>query len=137
MNNQTQSLGQRLKVAKERSEDEKIRIENQRKMREDKKIRQEYNVLVMFFENAKDTIIDAINDDKDNISISTLNHSRNYDWFHFSGSKLRLELDPVLNMAYDDFKKWLADNDLKVEPKGCHDGVGVKSWTAFAIMPKV
>lgn len=137
MDNQTLSLGQRLKVAKERSEEEKIRIENQRKMREDKRIREEYNTIVRFFENAQQTIIDAINDDKDKISISTLDHSKNYEWFHFCGKKLRLETDPVLNMAYVDFKKWLDENDLMVEPKHCHDGVGVKSWTAFAIMPKV
>lgn len=139
------SLGQKLKIAKERTYDEKRRIENHRKMKADEKLRQEYNEAVNFFNNLKDDIVKKIEDDFHDVHFSTENHPKNYEWFNIINRtsrppnaklKMKLENDPIIAMVYDDFKEWLNDNDLTVTPRFSHDGVGVNSWTVLNILPK-
>lgn len=147
MNAENLTLGQKLKIAKERSEEENRRIENERKMREDEIARKEYNEIVEFFTILKEEIVKQIENDFDNVTFSTNDHKRNYDWFSIiSGNhkrnnpnravKLRLQTNPILDMAYEDFKQWLDENELTHKVTFQHDGVGVKSWSLFVILPK-
>ena len=129
------SLGEKLKISKQRSDAEKLRIENERKMKEDKREREKFEEIALFFENAKKELIEKIEKDYDRVFVCTKGHKRNYEWFNVQGNRLRyIERDPILKMAYDTFVTWLDENGLKVIP--IYDNDGMESWTNFSIQPK-
>jgi len=137
MNTEKMSLGDKLKISKQRSEAEKLRIENERKMKEDKREREKFEEIALFFVNAKKEIIEKIENDYDRVFVCTKGHKRNYEWFNVKQNRLPyINRDPILKMAYDNFLAWLDKNGLKVIPIYDHDGMGMESWTNFSIQPK-
>jgi len=135
MNTEKMSLGDKLKISKQRSDAEKLRIENERKMKEDKREREKFEEIALFFENAKKELIEKIEKDYDRVFVCTKGHKRNYEWFNVQGNRLHhIERDPILKMAYDTFVTWLDENGLKVIP--IYDNDGMESWTNFSIQPK-
>ena len=88
MTNEKMTLGDKLKISKQRTDEEKRRIENERKMKEDKREREKFEEITLFFENAKKEIIEKIEKDYDRVFVCTKGHKRNYEWFKVQGNRL-------------------------------------------------
>lgn len=116
---------------------EKEQLENKVKFDNEIKIK----IIDVIIEKFKSRIEKQICNGDNDVKIITRGLPYRHEWFSVStpitpNVKLNLDFIPHVAQKFDEFRKWIDDNDLTINIKEDHDGMGVISWTVFVIEPK-